>query len=480
MTAIGSDQTGDSLRTAIEAIADQLCLAVDGHFDFRVDVDVSDPSAEKLHMLINFVLDAARRSIEEQRIINEELQKAMAQVESARMQAECANRAKSDFLANMSHELRTPLTAIIGFSNILREDCKHSQRHTIDTIHRNGEHLLHVISDILDLSKIESGRFPMARAAVRPVQLVDSILGTLHYQAAAKGLDVRSCLMTTIPNEIQTDPVRFRQILTNLISNAVKFTNRGGVTVEMSYLPNPDDLLSIDVVDTGIGIDAQHLEKLFRPFSQVDSSMSRNFGGTGLGLVICRRFAELLDGSVSIVESHPDKGSRFRCRIAANTGDDTELIDPADASALRAEAHSPTNADASVSIRGLNILLVEDGPDNRRLILHILKKKGAIVATAENGQIGVDLVEASITAHRPFDLILMDMQMPVMDGYTATSRLRSMDVQTPIIALTAHAMTGDREKCIAAGCDDYITKPIAPEELIRQIAARTRNSLIPQ
>jgi len=470
--------SNEPLRAAIEEIADQLCMAVDGHFDFRVDVDVSDPSAEKLHMLINFVLDAARRSIEEHRIVNEELQKAMSQVESARIQAEIANRAKSEFLANMSHELRTPLTAILGFANLLRDESTDQQRATVDIISRNGEHLLNVINDILDLTKVETGRFRMTRSEVAPLQIINDVIADYRRQALEKHLQLGSRLVTTTPPTISTDPVRFRQILTNLISNAIKFTEQGSIDLEISYLPPPADLFSIDIVDTGIGINDDHVERLFRPFSQVDTSMSRSFGGTGLGLIIARRFAEMLGGDVTIVSSEPGRGSRFRCRIAANT----DAIARPTTSETPAQSRGATSANASESdadaIRGLHILFVEDGPDNRRLVSHILKKRGAGVTIAENGQIAVDMFERSLPGADTFDAILMDMQMPVMDGYTATARLREMNVRTPIIALTAHAMTGDREKCIAAGCDDYATKPISPKELVRIIASHVRKSAV--
>lgn len=428
-------------------------------------------------MLVNFVLDAARRSIDEHRSLNNELNRAMQQVADSCALAEQANRTKSEFLANMSHELRTPLTAILGFSASLRDECGPEQQSTLDIIHRNGEHLLQIINDILDLSKVESGCIQTIEHECDPVEMIDDIFLILTPPRNEAGVEFHCEFKTKIPRVIATDPLRFRQILTNLINNAIKFTSQGQIIAEISYHPAPRDVLSIDIIDTGIGISSEHLKTLFRPFSQADASTSRIFGGTGLGLVISRRLAELLGGGVEIVESTPGKGTRIRCEVSANTRGMIEMIMPAsDRKGVRAGPVVANRADAAILER-LNILLAEDGVDNRRLICQILTRKGASVTVAENGQIAIDLAVTAYKKKQPYDIILMDMQMPLVDGYEATARLRSMHLDTPIIALTANAMAGDREKCIDAGCDDYATKPVKTNELIEKITRLARVSI---
>jgi PAS domain S-box-containing protein len=386
----------------------------------------------------------------------------------AKQAAEAANRAKSEFLANMSHEIRTPMTAILGFSDILLE--APSREESVESamiIKRNGEHLLNLINDILDLSKIEAGKFEVVRVACSPRQIASEVVSTMKVRADAKGLPLTLECRGPAPESIQTDPNRLRQILVNLIGNAIKFTEVGGVRVVIrsDASPNGEGQLAFDVIDTGIGMSDEQAGLLFRPFSQADASTTRRFGGTGLGLAISKRLAKMLGGDI-VVCSSPGQGSTFSLSIGTGRlHGPAAPQEPGEAMTARGPAgHAGRKLDC-------RILLAEDGPDNRRLIAFLLRKAGTEVTVADNGRIALDLALAARQAGSPFDLILMDIQMPVMDGYEATQKLRIAGCREPIIALTAHAMAGDRQKCIDAGCDDYITKPIDPKKLVEVLEA---------
>jgi len=376
----------------------------------------------------------------------------------------------------MSHEIRTPMTAILGFTeNLLDAELAESdRRQAIHTIHRNGTHLLELINDILDLSKIEAGKMDVERLRCAPCGLVAEVGSLVRVRVEAKKLAFDVEYVGAIPETIRTDPTRLRQILINLIGNAVKFTETGRVRLVVRFLEADPAMLQFDVVDTGIGMDRQHAAELFKPFTQADSSTTRKFGGTGLGLAISRRLAQMLGGDVSLVDTQLGVGTRFRATVATGSLDGvTMLTDPATATAI-GQRHAPARRDGGdgVHLRGCRILLAEDGPDNQRLISHVLRKAGAEVMVVENGQLAVDVALAVHEVGEPFDVILMDMQMPVLDGYQATAALRNKDYIGPIIALTAHAMAGDRDKCLQAGCDDYATKPIQRKKLIATIQAR--------
>lgn len=450
-----------SLRADVEALADQLCHAVDGKFDFTVRVDTSDQTVQKLQMLVNFVIDAARRNIEEVR-------RANAHLESARVAAEAANQAKSDFLANMSHELRTPMTAIIGFAETLGEvDSEQEQASAVETIVRNGRHLLGVINDVLDLAKVEAGKLEAVTAPLEPRVLVDQLLESFQVRCAEKRIDIAARVTNRVPCRIDSDEQRLRQILMNLVSNAVKFTERGSIGIDVDLIRSRGgDRLRIDVTDTGIGIAPACAPKLFSPFSQADETTSRSFGGTGLGLTISRRMANLLGGDVTLLRSAPGEGSCFRVEVLVKPHRCTDCThDKPRDDCGRSRTTKPMRTSITDSLEGVRVLVAEDGLDNQKLIGLLLKRAGIEYTVAGNGADAKALALEADAAGNPFDLILMDMQMPVMDGYEATRQLRAGGYAQPIIALTAHAMNGDREKCIGAGCDDYLTKPLDRQKL---------------
>ena len=377
-----------------------------------------------------------------------------------------ANQAKSEFLANMSHEIRTPMTAILGYSEVVLGNVSDPQNvDGLKTIQKNGQYLLEIINDILDLSRIESGKMEVEQIECSPYQILSDVASLLRVRASAKGLSLEIEYDGPIPEYIRSDPTRLRQILINLIGNAIKFTEAGEVRVLTRLIgaDSEETSLEFNITDTGIGMTQGQVAKLFQPFVQADASTTRKFGGTGLGLVISKRLAQMLNGDIGI-HSTSGQGSTFSLTISTGPLQGVKLVDdPTGADVSTEEVAKPADGNVRLDCR---VLLAEDGPDNQRLIAFILKKAGADVTTADNGQIALDLALAARDKGAPFDVILMDMQMPVLDGYGATSKLREAGYTGSIIALTAHAMSGDRENCLAAGCDDYATKPIDRHQLI--------------
>lgn len=392
------------------------------------------------------------------------------ELEKKTHEAEAASVAKSVFLANMSHEIRTPMNAIIGFANMLRKgnyDNEEERTEFLNIICSSGEHLLGLISNILDLSKIEAGCMTMEHIPVSPQQLISDVVSIMRVNALTKGLGLDYTWIGPIPRRVMTDPAKLRQLLINLIGNAIKFTERGGVHV-VARLGMNQRTLQVQVIDSGIGIPADKQSLIFSPFSQADASVTRRFGGTGLGLSISRKIAEALGGTLD-VESEPGVGSTFTATIS--TGDIGEIDNtPVPPVCDVIPAADPSQCDSIGPIpKGCRVLLVEDGDTNRRLIHKMLERHGFEVTDAVNGQVGVDLA----TTHE-FDVILMDMQMPIKDGYTAARELRTKGLRIPIVALTAHAMTGDAEKCRNAGCSDYLSKPIQENRLLGKLSELMR------
>ena len=391
-------------------------------------------------------------------------------------QADAATKAKSAFLANMSHEIRTPMTAILGFADVLLGEegldrAPPDRVRALETIQRNGEYLLLLINDILDLSKIEAGKLEVERISCSPVQALSDVASLMQVRAVEKDISLQVEFDSAMPERIQTDPTRFRQILINLVGNAIKFTSQGGVRVVARLVAphEPSPRLQIDVIDTGIGIAEAQLCQLFQPFTQSDASTTRKFGGTGLGLTISQRLAQLLGGEITVV-SQPGAGSTFQFTIETGTLEDVGWIEQPPVNVTTCQPVGRALDDDHPTRVNCRVLLAEDGPDNQRLIAYILKEAGVDVTIVENGKQALDDALSCLHAGNPYEVVLMDMQMPVKDGYTATAELRQAGYEGPIIALTAHAMEGDRQKCLAAGCDDYATKPVDRQSLVAAIA----------
>lgn len=399
-----------------------------------------------------------------------------AELSWARDVAQAANRAKDDFLANMSHEIRTPMTAILGYAELLRDESEaprsaEARAEIIDTINAAGRHLLGIINDILDLSTIETGRTTIERAPVPLARLLREVEGILRPGATAKGLSLALKIGSPLPETILTDPTRLRQMLLNVAGNAVKFTQDGGVTLEARTEAGlTGERLVIDVLDTGSGVAPEHVPDLFEPFMQADHAMTRQHGGAGLGLPVSRRIARLMEGDVTLAWTSVGKGSCFRIELPL-----VAAVAPAGAE-LGPTSTPATSTSPALKLSG-RILLAEDGVDNQRLISLHLRKAGAQVDIAENGRIALEMLDRAVEAGTPYGMLLTDMQMPEMDGYTLARTLRTRGEGTPphiaaygrslaVVALTAHAMAEDRDKCLAAGCDDYSTKPIDKARLI--------------
>lgn len=395
---------------------------------------------------------------------------------AAKVRAEKASVDKSRFLANMSHEIRTPMTAILGYTDLLLSSPSDPQElaRSLQTIRRNGDHLLTLINDILDLSKIESGRLPIEHLPTSIGMTLRDVVELLRVRADAKGINLNLTQVGRIPETILTDPTRFRQIVTNVVGNAIKFTSHGGVDIKVSLdaEAGPGPQLVVRIKDSGIGMAPDQLESIFEPFVQADVSTTRKYGGTGLGLTISRHLARQLGGDLT-VSSTSDEGSTFELRVGTGPLSDVALIESlADGSPTGRERSEPAQESYRFEIP---ILLAEDGPDNQRLITAILTRAGAQVTAVADGRSAVDEAMKALAQGRPFPLILMDMQMPEMDGWAAASELRRRGYTGRIIALTANAMVGDRERCLTAGCDDYATKPIERKTLFatmyRQLGA---------
>ncbi|NLE39637.1 MAG: PAS domain S-box protein [Pirellulaceae bacterium] len=431
--------------------------------ELPVDVILStiDMNGRKVLQAVVRDITETKRGERDLRDYAEALASANRTLEELNEAARAASRAKSEFLANMSHEIRTPMTAILGFSDILLGRLTDEEdRDAAATIKRNGEYLIELINDILDLSKVEAGKLEIERTSCSPTRLLADVASLMRVRAEAKHLGLRTEFRGSIPDSVQTDPNRLRQIIINLVGNAIKFSDRGEVRLvtQLVERAGKSALLKVDVMDTGIGISKEQCGKLFQPFTQVDSSTSRKFGGTGLGLAISKRLANMLGGDITVV-SEPGKGSTFSVTVEVGSLRGIPMLKNVSETFVKSHRDAP-DEDAKEVRLDCRILLAEDGLDNQRLISFLLRKAGAEVVIAENGRIACDKALDAVKNDQPFDVILMDMQMPVMHGYEATRELRRVGYTGPIIALTAHAMLGDSDKCFEAGCDAYLTKPI--------------------
>jgi PAS domain S-box-containing protein len=421
-------------------------LTYHGYVFGTLSVISKEDQEDLLALDFNFAQDLARR--------------ASLALQNARLfyRAIEASRAKSSFLANISHEVRTPLGAILGFAELALETphLPEATQKYIATIVKNGDQLLHIVDEILDLSKVESDKIKIEKVSFSPLKLVEDVMGLFKMKAEAKRIGIESEIIGEIPDLVRADPMRIRQILINLIGNAVKFTEQGSVRMKVSF---KNEKLYFDILDSGVGISKAQAQRLFQPFVQAEESTSRIFGGTGLGLFLSRKLSHLMGGEVSLVQSSPKKGSHFRVEIKV------EVLSPQEALALGVSPENPSGdlsfLESSPDLLK-NILVVDDSPDNRALIKGFLDDRHLLIDTAGDGVQGVESA-----LHKDYDMVLMDIQMPEMDGFEAVRTLREKGYKGKVVALTAHAMKGDRERCLQSGFDDYLCKPISRQSLSR-------------
>jgi signal transduction histidine kinase/CheY-like chemotaxis protein len=437
-----------------ESIVDEILI-----FEREATVSGAGPAAERFIFKVNCAPVLGASSKKNGVLVSFE---NVTELEASKRAAESANAAKSAFLANMSHEIRTPMTSILGFADWLRRGFAQTREEEVEyltTIHSSGTHLLELINDILDLSKIEAGKMEMSPHWTAPHQVLVDVHNLLNFRAQDRAIQFNIELDGKLPEQVFTDDVRLRQIITNLAGNAIKFTEKGSVTIRAGLIErNGVPKLRVAVVDTGIGMSPEQLSKVFNPFEQADASVTRKFGGTGLGLTISKSFVESLGGTIS-ASSELGAGSTFEFFV--DVGDISTFACLSLEEYRQREKSSAKGLESSAKLPRCRILVVDDGDSNRRLIKLFLTRANATVVEAENGAVALETI-----AKEKFDVVLMDMQMPEMDGITATRLLRETGYSQPIIALTANASPEDRQKCLQAGFDGFLTKPINIDELI--------------
>jgi signal transduction histidine kinase/CheY-like chemotaxis protein len=418
-------------------------IAQGGNLDLRLRVPGND-ELSALAADFNRMVDSIKDS-----------QRSLAE---ASERADAANRAKSLFLANMSHEIRTPMTAILGYTELLENpSLTEEERHRyLSVVQQNGDALMALISDVLDLSRIEAGQLKVERQRCQLPALMKEVIYSHRLKAEEKGVHLELEYQSPVPAHVSTDPFRLRQILGNLIGNAIKFTDEGRVVVRLGWEDGLQSCLHIEVEDSGIGMTAADLDRVFEPFSQVDDSHTRRHGGSGLGLAIARQLARSMGGDIS-ASSAPEHGSLFKVHMQVIAEGDSQRVMPQQA--LEVDVRSQQSPAIHV---GGRVLLVEDNDVNRLLVQRILTRAGMEVVEATDGLQAVE----RISDDQNFDLVILDMQMPVMDGYAAARELRRIGFGKPILALTANVMSDDRRRCLAAGCDDFLGKPVRANRLL--------------
>ena len=409
--------------------------------------------------------------IERLRAAEYSLEVKARELQQEKLRAEQASEEKSLFLANLSHEIRTPMTAIVGYADLLTRPDKSPEEKDdwAQQVRHNADHLLDLVNNVLDLSKIESGELRSNISSCQLNVLVSDVIALMKPHALKKGLECNIEAKGPLPLTIETDVVKLRQSLVNLLSNAIKFTDKGKITMSLQSTANMSsgrlDLV-IELEDTGVGIEAGQIDRIFQPFIQVNKASGQNIG-TGLGLSISRNFARLLGGDLK-VRSEVGKGSTFIMQIECGNLDTITCVAP---HLFNLDSHrSKTQRDTYTRLDGVNVHVIEDSVSIALLVRHLLEEAGAMVSHSVNGKDGVERVLSAIDEEQGPDMILMDMMMPVMDGYTAAATLREKDVQVPIVAMTAFTFLDDREKCLASGCDYYISKPINPASFISQLS----------
>ena len=385
-----------------------------------------------------------------------ERERTLEALEKAKLDAESANKMKSAFLANMSHEIRTPLSAILGFTELASEPgrSESDRQRYFDIIRRSGRSLTQIIDDILDLSKVEANRLRIEHLPMSPIGVLDEVISMMRVETDKKNISIAREVGPGVPEKVLTDPTRVRQILNNLIGNAVKFTYRGGVRAKLTA--EKPNCLVFSIEDSGIGIAAEHQEGLFQPFRQADESTTRKFGGTGLGLVLSKRLAEALGGGVTLAKSAIDVGSTFVLKLPIEEPT-LPIASPHSSDKLEPDPRRP--------LAGLRVLIAEDSFDNQMLIRHMIEEAGAEVDVANDGQGAIEALRA-----KSYHVGIIDVHMPVLDGIEAVQKLRAEGYRGRLVALTALAMIEEKEKCLASGFDDHLAKPFTRAELLKIVS----------